>query len=33
YDTASSSGLINMEMQGALAIFSVNVKRILKLLG
>lgn len=33
YDTASSSGLITMEMQGALAIFSVNVKRILKLLG
>ena len=33
YDTASSSGLIGMEMQGALAIFTVNVKRILKLLG
>lgn len=33
YDTASSSGLIGMEMQGALAIFAVNVKRILKLLG
>lgn len=33
YDIASSSGLIGMEMQGALAIFTVNVKRILKLLG
>jgi len=33
YDTASSSGLIGMEMQGALAIFTVNVKRILKILG
>lgn len=33
YDTALSSGLIGMEMQGALAIFAVNVKRILKLLG
>lgn len=33
YETASSSGLIGMEMQGALAIFVVNVKRILKLLG
>ena len=33
YDTASSSGLIGMEMQGALTIFAVNVKRILKLLG
>lgn len=32
YETASSSGLIGMEMQGALAIFVVNVKRILKLL-
>jgi len=33
YDVASSSGLIGMEMQGALAIFTVNVKRILKLIG
>ena len=33
YDTASSSGLIGMEMQGAFAIFAVNLKRILKLLG
>lgn len=31
YDIASSSGLIGMEMQGALAIFTVNLKRILKL--
>ena len=33
YDTASSSGLIGMEMQGAFAILAVNLKRILKLLG
>ena len=32
YDVASSSGLIGMELQGAMAIFSVNVKRILKLM-
>ncbi|MFV0364352.1 MAG: IS1182 family transposase [Suipraeoptans sp.] len=32
YDVASSSGLIGMEMQGALALFAVNVKRILKLM-
>lgn len=32
YDVASSSGLIGMEMQGALSIFTVNLKRILKLL-
>ena len=32
YDTASSSGLINMEMQGAMAIFAVNLKRIIKLI-
>lgn len=31
YDVASSSGLIGMEMQGAMAIFTVNLKRILKL--
>lgn len=33
YDTASSSGLIGMELQGAMAIFTVNLKRILKVLG
>lgn len=32
YDVASSSGLVGMELQGAMAIFTVNVKRILKLL-
>ena len=32
YDTASSSGLIGMEMQGAMAIFAVNLKRIIKLI-
>lgn len=32
YDVASSSGLIGMNMQGALAIFTVNIKRILKLI-
>ena len=32
YDVASSSGLIAMEMQGAMAIFAVNIKRILKLI-
>jgi transposase len=31
YDVASSSGLLGMQMQGALAIFAVNLKRILKL--
>lgn len=31
YDVASSSGLIGMEMQGALTIFAVNLKRILTL--
>lgn len=31
YDVASSSGLIGMEIQGAMAIFTVNLKRILKL--
>jgi transposase len=31
YDVASSSGLIGMELQGAMAIFAVNLKRILKL--
>jgi hypothetical protein len=32
YDIASSSGLIGMEMQGAMTIFAVNLKRIIKLL-
>ena len=32
YDVASSSGLIGMELQGAMAIFTVNIKRILKLI-
>ena len=32
YDTASSSGLIWMEMQGAMTIFAVNLKRIVKLI-
>jgi hypothetical protein len=31
YDVASSSGLIGMEIQGAMVIFTVNLKRILKL--
>lgn len=33
YDVASSSGLVCMEMQGALAVFTVNLKRIIKLMG
>ncbi len=33
YDVASSSGLIGMEMQGAMALFTVNLKRIIKLIG
>jgi transposase len=32
YDVASSAGLFGMEIQGATAIFAVNIKRILKLL-
>lgn len=32
YDVSSSSGLVGMEMQGALTIFTVNLKRILKLI-
>ncbi|WP_019412353.1 transposase, partial [Paenisporosarcina sp. TG20] len=32
YDTASSSGLFGMEIQGATVIFAVNLKRILTLL-
>jgi transposase len=31
YEVASSSGLLGMEIQGAMAIFAVNLKRILKL--
>jgi len=31
YDVAESSGLIGMELQGAMAIFAVNLKRILRL--
>lgn len=33
YNVATSSGLIGMELQGAMAIFTVNLKRIIKLLG
>lgn len=32
YDVASSSGLVGMQMQGAMTIFAVNLKRIIKLL-
>ena len=32
YDVASSSGLVGMQMQGAVAIFTVNLKRIMKLM-
>ena len=32
YDVASSSGLVSMEMQGAMTIFVVNLKRIIKLM-
>jgi transposase len=32
YDVATSSGLIGMELQGAMAIFTVNLKRIIRLL-
>jgi IS5 family transposase len=32
YDVATSSGLIGMHMQGAMAIFTVNLKRILTLM-
>ncbi|MFP3511857.1 transposase, partial [Peribacillus sp. SIMBA_075] len=32
YDVAKSSGLLGMELQGAMAIFTVNLKRILKLM-
>ena len=32
YDVAFSSSLVGMELQGAMAIFTVNLKRILKLM-
>jgi hypothetical protein len=32
YNVANSSGLLGMELQGAMAIFTVNLKRILKLM-
>jgi transposase len=32
YDRATSYGITNMQMQGAIAIFTVNLKRILKLI-
>jgi len=32
YNVAKSSGLLGMELQGAMAIFTVNLKRILKLM-
>lgn len=32
YNVAKSSGLVGMELQGAMAIFTVNLKRILKLI-
>lgn len=32
YDVASSSGLVGMQMQGAMAIFTVNLKRIITLM-
>ena len=31
YDVATSSGLLGMRLQGALTIFTVNIKRILTL--
>ncbi|GGH77329.1 hypothetical protein JOD43_001339 [Pullulanibacillus pueri] len=32
YNVYKSSGLLDMEIQGAMAIFAVNLKRILKLM-
>lgn len=32
YDVASFSGLIGMQMQGSVTIFTVNLKRIIKLM-
>ncbi|MBB6670793.1 transposase [Cohnella nanjingensis] len=31
YDVAESSGLLGMQLQGAMALFAVNLKRILKI--
>lgn len=33
YDVANASGLLGMELQGALSLFTVNLKRIIKLRG
>jgi len=33
YDVSKTSGLIGMELQGAMSMFTVNLKRILKLMG
>lgn len=33
YDVSKSSGLVGMELQGAMSMFTVNLKRILKLMG
>lgn len=33
YDVSESSGLIGMELQGAMSMFTVNLKRIIKLMG
>jgi hypothetical protein len=33
YDVATSSGLIGMELQGAMSVFTVNLKRIFKITG
>ena len=33
YDIASSSGLFGMNLQAAAALFTVNIKRIIKLIG
>lgn len=32
YDVATNSGLVGMQMQGAMALFTVNLKRIMTLL-
>ncbi len=33
YDSCNAAGLVNMQLQGAVSIFAVNLKRILKLTG
>ena len=33
YDRCDAAGLLNMQLQGAVSIFAVNLKRILKLMG